>query len=93
MNLKQQTEKFRYQLLSRLQMDCEYYLGNGNRHPKHLWSEDEKSHIKNMKTLYNSFNRNKKPEWISKKDIKNYEKQMTNTRSHFWTFWTMLLSH
>ena len=76
MNLKQQTEEFRYQLLSRLQMDCEYYLGNGNRHPKDLWSGDEKSHIADMKALYNSFKEDKKPEWISMEDISKYEKQM-----------------
>ena len=27
---------FRYQLLGRLQSDCEYYLNYGNRHPKSL---------------------------------------------------------
>lgn len=29
--------KFRYMLLGRLQADCEYYLGFGNRNPNRLW--------------------------------------------------------
>ena len=29
---------FRYQLLGRLQADCEYYLNYGNRNIKRLWA-------------------------------------------------------
>ena len=28
---------FNYMMLSRLQLDCKYYLGYGNRNKKHLW--------------------------------------------------------
>ncbi|MFS0643715.1 LPD11 domain-containing protein [Siminovitchia sp. 179-K 8D1 HS] len=69
-------EKFNYQLLSRLKSDCEYYLGNGNRNKKHLWAEDERDHINEMKKLYNSFDDNKKPEWLTWNDILNYEIKM-----------------
>lgn len=47
--------KFNYQMLSRLQSDCKYYLGYGNRHKKHLYFSDEQQHINEMKKLYNSF--------------------------------------
>ena len=67
---------FKYQLLSRLQSDCEYYLGNGNRNKKQLWAEDEREQIEVMKLLYNSFWDENKPEWLSMTDIENYEKQM-----------------
>lgn len=67
---------FKYQLLSRLQSDCEYYLGNGNRNKKQLWAEDEREQIEVMKLLYNSFGDENKPEWLSMTDIENYEKQM-----------------
>lgn len=67
---------FKYQLLSRLQGDCEYYLGNGNRNKKQLWAEDEREQIEVMKLLYNSFGDENKPEWLSMTDIENYEKQM-----------------
>ena len=30
--IKNSSITFRYQLLSRLKMDCNYYLGNGNRY-------------------------------------------------------------
>ena len=31
-------EKFNYQMLDRMKSDCEYFLGAGNRNPKHLWA-------------------------------------------------------
>ena len=71
-------DKFRYQLLSRLKSDCDYYLGNGNRNDKHLWAGNVKDQIQTMKDLYNSFSDDKKPEWVSMEDIDNYEKEMTD---------------
>jgi len=65
---------FKYQMLSRLQMDCDYYLGNGNRNIKHLWADDEKSHIQEMKDIYNSLD--EKPEWLKWEEILQYEKLM-----------------
>ena len=76
-NFNNKDEKFRYQLLGRLQSDCDYYLGNGGRNPKHLWSGNEKNHIKDMKSLYKSFDRDKRPDWLSWREILEYEKQMT----------------
>lgn len=72
------TDKFNYMMLSRLQNDCEYYLGNGNRYDKHLWAGNEEAQIEEMKRLYNSFEDSKKPQWISMTDIENYESQMCN---------------
>lgn len=70
--------KFDYMMLSRLQSDCEYYLGNGNRHDKHLWAGNAKDQIDRMKEIYNSFPDDKKPDWISMADIENYENKMCN---------------
>lgn len=33
-------KRFRYMLLARLQSDCEYYLGFGNRSTGRLWAGD-----------------------------------------------------
>ena len=63
-------------MLDRLRTDCEYYLGNGNRHKKYLWAEDEKEQIDKMKEIYNQFEDDKKPEWLTWDDILNYEAQM-----------------
>ena len=68
--------KFRYMLLSRLQTDCKYFLGNGNRYEKHLWAGNVEEHITAMKMLWNSFPADEKPQWISIEDIENYEKEM-----------------
>ena len=48
-------ETFRYQLLSRMVEDCNYYLGYGNRNAKDLWANDEWEQIEIMQALYESF--------------------------------------
>lgn len=68
--------KFRYMILSRMQMDCNYYLGNGNRNPKNLWAGDEKAQIENMKALWNSFPEEDKPEWLTWEELLEYEKNL-----------------
>ena len=70
-------QTFNYRLLSRMQRDCEYFLGNGGRHEKHLWALSVTEQIEKMKELWNSFNADAKPEWLSMDDILNYEKEMT----------------
>lgn len=65
---------FNYQLLARLQMDCEYYLGAGARNKKHLWALDEAEQIQEMKKLYEALP--EKPEWITLADIEKYEAAM-----------------
>lgn len=67
-------EKFNYMILSRLKMDCDYFLGNGNRCVKHLYHCDVESQIKAMKELYDGFD--DKPEWLTYEEILDYEKRM-----------------
>jgi hypothetical protein len=74
----QADESFRYQLLSRLQSDCNYYLGNGNRSKKALWAGDETEQIIVMKQIWNSFSPDDKPEWLTWDEILNYENKMMN---------------
>ena len=71
-------QKFNYQMLSRLKMDCDYYLGNGDRYAKHLWAGNEQEQINEMKKLWNSFTEDKKPEWLTYEQILEYEKLMIN---------------
>lgn len=66
--------KFEYMLLGRCKQDCEYFLGYGNRSTNQLYGKDVKNHISIMKELYEKVPI--KPEWLSKKDIENYEKRM-----------------
>lgn len=63
-----------YMLLGRLQMDCEYFLGNGSRNTKYLWAGSVKDQISEMKSIFNSLA--EKPEWISMEDILRYESLM-----------------
>lgn len=67
-------QKSEYMLLGRLEMDCNYYLGAGNRNSKHLWAGTPKEQIEKMKELYSKLV--VKPEWLSEKNISDYEKAM-----------------
>lgn len=69
-------ERFRYQLLSRLQMDCNYYLNYGCQNAECLWAKDEKEQISCMRLLWNSFSQEDKPEWLTWEDILEYETKM-----------------
>lgn len=67
---------FRYMMLSRLKQDCDYYLGNGNRSTNALWSRNKTDQIANMLALWNTFDVEDKPEWLTKDDIANYARRM-----------------
>ena len=69
-------EKFNYQMLNRLKSDCDYYLGHGNRCKKRLWAGCEEDHIDEMKKIYNWFDDDKKPEWLTWNNIIQYECEM-----------------
>lgn len=73
---KKHEPRFRYMMLSRMQQDCEYYLGYGNRSRNSLWAEDEKSQTENMKALWNTFPDEDKPEWLTWEEILEYERKM-----------------
>lgn len=75
-SILQTDETFRYMLLDRMRIDCNYYLGNGDGHNKYLWGGDVKTQIAYMRALYDSFPNDKKPEWLSIEDIDNYQKEM-----------------
>ena len=67
---------FRYQLLGRLQADCEYYLNYGNRNIRRLWAGNVNLQIKLMVELYNSFKEDEKPQWLTMDEIIAYGKAM-----------------
>lgn len=73
---KSPADRYKYVLLDRMVMDCLYYLGNGNRNVKYLWSKDETEHVANMKALWSSFPEDEKPEWLSMEEIEKFEKEM-----------------
>lgn len=69
-------ERYRYMLLDRMYQDCKYYLGFGNRNSKFLWAGDKYRQIEYMVALYNSFDDDKKPEWITLEEIHKLKEQM-----------------
>lgn len=68
--------KFNYVLLSRLQSDCDYYLGNGNRCARQLWAGNEQAQIDKMRELWDGFADDAKPEWLTMEQIDDYAKRM-----------------
>lgn len=67
---------FRSMLLQRFEMDCEYYLGWGNRCARQLWANTERDHIEIMKALWKSLSEEYRPKWITWEKIIEYEKAM-----------------
>ena len=67
---------FNYQLLSRLQLDCKYFLGYGNGNEARLWAGNVEEQITKMRELWDRFSDSEKPEWISEKEIDEYESLM-----------------
>ena len=62
-----------YQLLGRLQADCEYVI-NSCGGERNLWAKDWQEHIETMRYLYDKCERFEGyPEWISEADIDAYE--------------------
>lgn len=73
-------KRFRYMLLARLQSDCEYYLGFGNRSTGRLWAGDEARQIEWMTRLYDSFPEDEKPRWLTREKIAEYANRMLADR-------------
>lgn len=68
--------KFRYMMLSRMKMDCDYYFGNGERNPKSLWAGNEIDQIANMVALWETFDPDDKPEWLTWDELLEYAHKM-----------------
>lgn len=67
------SKEYRYMLLDRLRLECGGYITGKS---KTLWAGDAKCQIAAMRTLWNSFEPNKKPVWLPLRDIDEYELKM-----------------
>ena len=68
--------RFRYMMLSRMKSDCDYYIRIEAGSPYILWAGSEKAQIENMKTLWNSFPEEDKPEWLTWDEILEYAQKL-----------------
>lgn len=87
--IKKESLKFRYQFLSRLQSDCNYFLGNGCRNAKDLWAQNVPDHIALMREYWNSFSESEKPEWLKPEEIDELEKNMLLPVNEYEVHYTM----
>ena len=65
--------RFDYMMLSRLQMDCNYY--NSAESYNHAHCQTAREMIESMKEHWNRIPEDLKPDWISWDDILGYEKK------------------
>lgn len=72
--------KFDYMMLSRLQLDCNYFLGNGNGSESSLYYQSVERHCDEMEKIWNSFANEDKPEWLTMEQIKEYRAKMLKAR-------------
>ena len=68
--------EYDYMMLSRLEMDCKYFLGYGNGYEGHLYYKEANKHCDEMLKLYESFSESDKPEWITLETIEKYRTAM-----------------
>lgn len=68
--------KFRYMMLSRMKSDCDYYLGKGGHSTNHLWAGNEVDQISNMIALWNTFEPEDSPEWLTWDELMDYARKM-----------------
>lgn len=71
-------DRYTYMMLDRMKSDVKYVLGNGGKGAiKELWYDgDIRKHIALMKELHNGLK--EKPEWLSYKEIEEYEQKLKN---------------
>ena len=74
-------ETFRYQMLSRFQMDADYFFGNGAQNPGVLWAGDPVEHANNMIAVWNSFPEDAKPKWMTKEELDEYVEKLKTAKA------------
>lgn len=75
--INRSSPEFLYQMLGRLEADCLYYLGNGERFAGHLWAGNEREQIKLMRMIYRHLCEiGAAPEWMSEQQINDFAEQM-----------------
>lgn len=74
LKMKRWDSQFRYMLLDRMRLDCDYLLDNV---ANHLWAGNITDQIGYMKALWESFPADEKPEWLTMEQINEYEQKMS----------------
>ena len=69
-----ETTVYNYMMLSRLQMDCDYWLGAGNKCDKHLWAGNPRAQVAEMRRLYTLLPET--PVWLTTEQLREYEAKM-----------------
>ena len=70
------SDETKYSLLDRMQQDCKYYLTFGKYDPRVLWAKNTVEHVKIMYAIWESFPVDKKPEWLTIKQLNAYKDMM-----------------
>lgn len=65
-----------YRMLGRLKSDCEYFFKFGAGNENVLYYKNVEEHCNAMEKLWNSFEDNDKPEWLTMEQIQEYREKM-----------------
>lgn len=68
-------KKYRYQLLDRMRQDCVCYI-NAHGGVNSLWTETEEEQIEYMLFIWDLFEKDEKPEWLSREQIIEFGRKM-----------------
>ncbi len=74
--MREKSFKHCYMMLSRMQLDCNYYNSASSYNRAHC--QTAKKMIESMKEYWNKIPDDLKPEWISWEEILEYEKKFTS---------------
>lgn len=73
--------EFDFRILSRLKMDCDYFLGCGNGYEGHLHHKTVEKQCDEMEKMWNALPTNERPEWLTLDQIKEYRSSMLKKRA------------
>ena len=68
-------DRFKYMMLARFITDVDAFLSEFYPN-NHLWAKDAVEHAYNMVAVWKSFRRREKPQWLTKKELRNYVKRL-----------------
>lgn len=71
-----------YMLLSRLQMDCGYYINRSGCSKNSLWSDID-TILNEMEKILNSFSKDEKPEWLTDQQFTELKNKVREVQQEY----------
>lgn len=79
---REHPRKYSYMLLSRLQMDCKYYINCNGCSKNNLWSDID-TILNEMESILKSFQPEDKPEWLTDSEYEELKKRVKEVQRKY----------